>query len=194
MSLDIPLLRNLICALVWATQRLHHYMLYHTNLLISRMDSLNTCWRNPTYRGGWHLLLLKFDITQITQNLQKSKQSKITEQKNPSRVTNQCQISSHKSILNIEIGEEHLCWHMYFDGVVNVHRNDWRHTDFPWKCSPLGVIQLRFSCTNNIAEYEACIASLKAAVDMRVKDLEVYKHSILIISQLTENGKYESHN
>lgn len=36
-----------------------------------------------------------------------------------------------------------------------------------------------------MAEYETCIASLEAALDMNVKDLEVYDGSILIISQFT---------
>lgn len=33
-------LEKTCCALVWKTQRLRHYMLYHTTILISRMDPL----------------------------------------------------------------------------------------------------------------------------------------------------------
>lgn len=34
-----------------------------------------------------------------------------------------------------------------------------------------------------MAEYEACVAGLKAALDMDIKDLEVYVDSIMIIIQ-----------
>lgn len=34
--------------------------------------------------------------------------------------------------------------------------------------------KLRFAYTNNMVEYEACIVSLKAAVDMNIEDLELY--------------------
>lgn len=43
-----------------------------------------------------------------------------------------------------------------------------------------------------MVEYEACIAGLEAALEMDVKDLEVYDNSILIISQPTgETGSEE---
>lgn len=41
-----------------------------------------------------------------------------------------------------------------------------------------------FDCTNNMAEYEACIYVIKAAIDLRVKHLEVYRVSALVISQI----------
>lgn len=73
-----------------------------------------------------------------------------------------------ESILSIETEEEYPSWCMYFDGVVHVHGNA--------ICSPTGThfpiaTKLRFLCTNIIAEYKACIAGLKAALDMSVKDL-----------------------
>lgn len=39
-----------------------------------------------------------------------------------------------------------------------------------------------------MANFEACITGLEAALGMRVKDLEVYEDSILIINQFP--GKY----
>lgn len=89
-------------------------------------------------------------------------------------------------ILNIGTEKEHSNWRIYSDGAVNIHGIG------------IGVIlislvgahylvatKLRFSCTNSTAEYEACIAGLEAALDMNVKDLEVYRNFILIISQST---------
>ncbi|PKI67251.1 hypothetical protein CRG98_012357 [Punica granatum] len=40
-----------------------------------------------------------------------------------------------------------------------------------------------FSCTNNVAEYEACILGLQAAIDFKVKELEVFGDFMLTIFQ-----------
>lgn len=40
-----------------------------------------------------------------------------------------------------------------------------------------------------MADYEACIVGFKAALDINVKDVEVYGNSILIISQF--KGEWE---
>ncbi|KAK5771816.1 hypothetical protein PVK06_048060 [Gossypium arboreum] len=44
--------------------------------------------------------------------------------------------------------------------------------------------RLNFFCTNNIAEYEACIMGLRAAIERNVKTLEVYGDSALVIYQI----------
>ena len=44
--------------------------------------------------------------------------------------------------------------------------------------------RLCFNCTNNMAEYEACIMGLRAAIDLRVKFLSVFGDSALVISQI----------
>ncbi|XP_050890121.1 uncharacterized protein LOC127095483 [Lathyrus oleraceus] len=44
--------------------------------------------------------------------------------------------------------------------------------------------RLCFGCTNNMAEYEACIFGIEATIDLRIKILEVYGDSTLIISQV----------
>ncbi|KAJ9167259.1 hypothetical protein P3X46_021923 [Hevea brasiliensis] len=76
-------------------------------------------------------------------------------------------------------------WEMYFDGAVNLSGNgigavlvspDGEH--FPI------AVKLRFDCTNNVAEYEACVSGLQAAIEMKVKKLEVYGDSALIIYQV----------
>ena len=44
--------------------------------------------------------------------------------------------------------------------------------------------RLCFDCTNNKAEYEACILGLKASIDLRIKFLSVYGDSALVITQV----------
>ncbi|PKI67076.1 hypothetical protein CRG98_012540 [Punica granatum] len=45
------------------------------------------------------------------------------------------------------------------------------------------ISTVNFSCTNNVAEYEACILGLQAAIDFKVKELEVFGDSMLTIFQ-----------
>ena len=41
--------------------------------------------------------------------------------------------------------------------------------------------KLSFDCTNNVAEYEACVLGLQAAIEKRIKGLRVYGDSALVI-------------
>ncbi|PKI67877.1 hypothetical protein CRG98_011735 [Punica granatum] len=73
---------------------------------------------------------------------------------------------------------------MYFDGAVNSTG------------SGIGVVlispdgryypiaaKVDFPCTNNVAEYEACILGLQVAIDFKVKGLEVFDDFMLTIFQ-----------
>ena len=44
--------------------------------------------------------------------------------------------------------------------------------------------RLTFNCTNNMAKYEACIMGLEEAIDLRIKILDVYGDSALIINPM----------
>src|ERR1044072_3630634 len=48
-----------------------------------------------------------------------------------------------------------------------------------------------FDYTNNMAEYEACILGLEEAIDLRIKILDVYGDSALVINQI--RGDWETH-
>ncbi|XP_052484280.1 uncharacterized protein LOC105786759 [Gossypium raimondii] len=50
--------------------------------------------------------------------------------------------------------------------------------------------KLDFDCTNNMAEYEACIMGIRAAIERKIKVLEVYGDSALVIYQL--KGEWET--
>ena len=72
---------------------------------------------------------------------------------------------------------------MYFDGAMNQYGNgagvllitlDGSHV-------PL-VVKLNFEATNNMAEYKACIAKMEALQELRVKEVEVFGDSTIVIS------------
>lgn len=48
------------------------------------------------------------------------------------------------------------------------------------------MARLCFDCTNNMAEYEACAMGVLAALESKVKVLEVYGDSALVINQLNQ--------
>ena len=54
----------------------------------------------------------------------------------------------------------------------------------PEGCHTPFTARLCFDCTNNRAEYEACIFGLKAAIDLGIKSLNVLEDSALVIIQI----------
>ncbi|XP_039162751.1 uncharacterized protein LOC120290530 [Eucalyptus grandis] len=76
-------------------------------------------------------------------------------------------------------------WTVYFDGAVNLLGFGIRAV----LISPIGqqclvVAKLVFPHINNIFEYEACILGLQLAIDKKVKRLQVYGDSTLIMLQM----------
>ena len=76
-------------------------------------------------------------------------------------------------------------WKLYFDGASNVlgHGIDAILISPEEEYYPF-TTRLNFDCTNNVAEYEACIMGLQVAIDKKVKNLKVYRDSALVIYQL----------
>ena len=82
-------------------------------------------------------------------------------------------------------------WKMYFDGASNalgpglgtvLISLEENHCPF--------TVKLSFDCTNNVAEYEACVMGIQAAIEKKIKKLTVYGDSALVICQL--NGEWET--
>ena len=97
------------------------------------------------------------------------------------------------AVLQIEEEEslEESGWKMYFDGASNalgcgvramLISLEGNHCPFTAKLS--------FNCTNNVAKYEACVLGLQAAIEKKIKRLNVYGDSTLVICQL--NGEWET--
>ncbi|XP_070025156.1 uncharacterized protein [Nicotiana sylvestris] len=89
------------------------------------------------------------------------------------------------------VSDDHPVWKMYFDGAVNIKGVGIGAI----LISPIGhhypvTARLRFFCTNNTAEYEACIMGLKMAIDLDVHELLVIGDSDLIIRQA--QGEWET--
>ncbi|XP_049381359.1 uncharacterized protein LOC125845913 [Solanum stenotomum] len=92
-----------------------------------------------------------------------------------------------------DIFEEYPGWRMFFDGAVNskgvgagavLISESSQHYPISTK--------FRFLCTNNMAEYEACILGLRMAVDMNIQELLVIGDSDLLIHQV--QGEWSTKN
>ena len=86
------------------------------------------------------------------------------------------------SFIGEDIAESCDGWRMFFDGAEN------------FKGVAIGAVlvsetgqhypvsaKLRFPCTNNMAEYEACILGLKMAIDINIQELIVIGYLGLLI-------------
>ncbi|XP_060170679.1 uncharacterized protein LOC132601615 [Lycium barbarum] len=137
------------------------------------------CEPMPTGKlAKWQMLLSEFDIVYIAQKVVKGQAladlldaSPVNEELKPL-----CTHFPYEGVLPIEDGatESYTGWRLFFDGAVN------------YKGSAIGVIlisengqhypmaaKLKFHCTKNMVEYEACVLGLQMAIDMNIDELLV---------------------
>ena len=65
-----PSVEKMCCALAWTAQRLRQYLLYHTTLLISKLDPIKYIFEKPSLSGRiarWQVLLFEYDIQYVSQ-------------------------------------------------------------------------------------------------------------------------------
>ena len=73
---------------------------------------------------------------------------------------------------------------MVFDGASNSLGNEISAMIIsPEGCHTPFTSRLCFDCTNNMAEYEACILGRKDAIDLTIQCLSIHGDSALVINQ-----------
>ncbi|XP_058192071.1 uncharacterized protein LOC131309457 [Rhododendron vialii] len=150
--------------LVWATMKLRHYLLAHPVVLVSRLDPIKYFFEKLALiekLARWLLLLVEFDLKYMTRKSVKG-----------------------RAVAEFLADHPVIEAKLYFDGASNqrgygigvllVSPYD-SHIPLSYK--------LRFEVTNNQAEYEACIAGMEAAPELRAKRVEVIRDSNLVVSQ-----------
>ncbi|KAA3460987.1 RNA-directed DNA polymerase (Reverse transcriptase), Ribonuclease H-like protein [Gossypium australe] len=189
-------IEKLCCALVWTTRRLRQYMLYHTTWLISKLDPLKFVMESTALNGRiarWQILLSEFDIVYVNQKAIKESAiadflaSRALEDYEPLDFN-----FPNEDLMYVAATEEEgHPWKLNFDGASNAVGNGIGAV----LVSPNGdhyplTSKLDFDCTNNMAEYEACILGIRAAIERKIGTLEVYGDSALVIYQL--KGEWET--
>ncbi|XP_052478401.1 uncharacterized protein LOC105789618 [Gossypium raimondii] len=159
-------IEKLCCALIWTTRRLR-----------------------------WQILLSEFDIVYVNQKA--IKRSAIAEFLANRALEDYEPLNfdfPNEDLMYVAIAEEdsheNHPWKLNFDGASNAIGNgigavlvssSGDHYPFTSK--------LVFDCTNNMAKYEACITGIRAAIERKIKILEVYGDSALVIYQLKGEWK-----
>ncbi|XP_048127813.1 uncharacterized protein LOC125312735 [Rhodamnia argentea] len=178
-------------ALVWVLHRLRQYTLHHQIMLTTKCDPIKYLLEKPALVGKlakWQILIFEFNVRTMTQKSVKGRAIADMLAENaagPQAGDEMDPLDDRVLLVNAEK------WVMHFDGAVNLSG-----------CSTGAVLispdsqhypratKLLFPCTNNIAEYEACILGLQAAIEMKIRRLQVYGDSALII--LRTEGKWKT--
>jgi len=201
------MLEKTCCALAWAAKRLRHYLVNHTTWLISRMDPIKYIFEKAAVTGKiarWQMLLSEYDIVFKTQKAIKGSiladhlayqpldDYQPIEFDFPDEEIMYLKSKDCEEPLINEGPDPNSKWGLIFDGAVNAYGKgigavivspQGRHITF--------TARILFECTNNMAEYEACIFGIEEAIDMRIKHLDIYGDSALVINQI--KGEWETH-
>ena len=145
-------------------------MLYHTTWLIAKLDPIKFIFEKPSLSrriARWQVLLSEFDILYVSQKAIKESAiadflaKRANEEYEP--MSFEFLDENIMAVLQIKKEEspEKDGWKMYFNGVSNALG----HGVGVVLISPEGnhcpfIAKLSFDCTNNVAEYEACVMGL----------------------------------
>ncbi|RVW37117.1 hypothetical protein CK203_084584 [Vitis vinifera] len=151
-------------ALVWATQRLRHYMTEYSVHLISRLDPLRYLLDTTTLVGRlmrWLVLLTEFDIHYVTR--------------------------------------ESIRWSIVADHLASLPVSDSRAIDDDFLDEDVAVVtslsglvhhsRINILPRNNIVEYEACILGLETTLELRIRQMEVFGDSNMVLRQIQGEWK-----
>ncbi|XP_052874533.1 uncharacterized protein LOC128280424 [Gossypium arboreum] len=144
----------------------------------------------------WQIILSKFDIVYVSQKAVKGSAiaeflaSRALEDYEPLNFDFPNEDLMYVAAAEEDTSEDHP-WKLNFDGVSNAVGNGIG----AFLISPTGdhypfTCKLDFNCTNNMEEYEACIMGIRAAIECKIKVLEVYGDSALVIYHL--KGEWET--
>ncbi|PKI76189.1 hypothetical protein CRG98_003416, partial [Punica granatum] len=169
-------------------QRLRQYTLYHTICLLLKADSLKYLLDSPSSIKNiskWRCQLTEYDIEYVPRTSVKGQA--IADHLAEFPIEDDTPINSDfpdEEIIQVDSEENKFAWKMYLNGAVNSTGSGIGAV----LISPDGryypiAAKVDFPCTNNVAEYEACILGMQAAIDFKVKELEVFGDSMLIIFQ-----------
>jgi ribonuclease HI len=182
------------CAVAWVAQRLRHYLQSHTTWLISKMDPIKYIFEKPYLSNRiarWQALLSQYDIVYLTQKAIKGSviADMLADQPINDYEPAGLDFPDEDILATLKENEgedsDNETWVMRFDGALNsLGKGVGAVLISPGgKHYPVAA-KLKFKCTNNVAEYEACALGIKMALDMKIKKLMVYGDSSLIIHQL----------
>jgi len=187
-KLHYSLIEKMCLALMFVVQKLRHYMQAHTIRVISKADSIKYILSRPVLSGCLAkgvVILEQYDLVYMPQKAVKGQALAdfLTDHPIPDNWELNDDIPGEE-VFFIDIIP--LC-EMYFDGTA---RQDAATAEEVLISPKKHILSYSFAlmqlCFNNVAEYQALILGLQMALEMGIKDLDVYGGSQLVINQLLE--------
>ncbi|XP_028085335.1 uncharacterized protein LOC114286368 [Camellia sinensis] len=188
-------------ALVFALQKLKHYVFEHEVKLISIADPLKYILSRPILSGKiakWAVILQQFAIEYVPQRAVKGQALADFLAAHP--IPDDSPLVTDlpdEEVMQVEIQKG---WKMYFDGASRSPdgkkqenpKNNKAGIGIVFVTSDNAIITHSFAlseeCSNNEAEYEAVIAGLELALQIPIEELSIYGDSELVVKQL--RGEY----
>ncbi|XP_074266517.1 uncharacterized protein LOC141589792 [Silene latifolia] len=190
-ELNYSPIEKICLALVFAIQKLRHYMQAHTIHVVSKADPIKYILSRPVLSGRlakWAVLLKQYDLVFMSQKAVKGQVIADFFADHP--VPAEWELSDElpgEEIFYVDILPP---WQMYFDGAA---RRDEAGARVVFISPQNHVMPYSFTltqfCSNNVAEYQALILGLQMAIEIGVRDMDIYGDSQLVISQVLD--KYE---
>ncbi|XP_059071335.1 uncharacterized protein LOC131865675 [Cryptomeria japonica] len=187
-KINYTFIRKACLAVVFASQKLQHYMLAHTIKLVTKIDRLKYLLSKASLTGRlakWVMILSEFDIKYTERRAIKGQVNVDQLVDAPLQDHQPIQVDfPDRDILNINTKQ----WILYIDGSFTQHGSgaDILFVTPEGHTFPRSYI-LIFPCTNNVAEYEALVTGIKVVVEWKITELKVYGDSQLIINQVNDD-------
>ncbi|KAL2944011.1 Gypsy retrotransposon integrase-like protein 1 [Bienertia sinuspersici] len=175
-------------ALIFAIQKLKHYMQAHTVRVISKADPIKYILSRPVLSGRlakWAVLINQHDIVHVPQKAVKGQALADFLEDHP--------IPADWELSDDLPGEVFFVdtlppWQLYFDGAA---RKDGAGAGIVLVSPEKHILPYSFTlthqCSNNVAEYQALILGLEMAKEMGICDVDIYGDSKLVIHQLLDD-------
>ncbi|XP_074315068.1 uncharacterized protein LOC141651248 [Silene latifolia] len=181
-----------IClALVFAIQKLRHYMQAHTIHVVSKADPIKYILSRPVLSGRlakWAVLLKQYDLVFVPQKVVKGQAIADFFFDHPVQQSGKFQMTSRE--------KKFSTWTSYLHGKCTLTvfaRKDGAGAGVVFVTPQNHLMPYSFTltrlCSNNMAEYQALILGLQMAIEIGVRDMDIYGDSKLVVNQVL--GEYE---
>ncbi|XP_074277586.1 uncharacterized protein LOC141601220 [Silene latifolia] len=190
-ELNYSPIEKICLALVFAIQKLRHYMQAYTIHVVSKAEPIKYILSRPVLSGRlakWAVLLKQYDLVFVSQKAVKGQTIADFFADHP--------VPAEWEISDDLPGEEMFYvdvlhpWQMYFDGAT---RKDGAGAGVIFVTPQNHLMPYSFSptqlCSNNMVEYQALILGLQMAIEIGVRDMDIYGDSELVVNQVL--GEYE---
>ncbi|CAM8928328.1 unnamed protein product [Rhodiola kirilowii] len=190
-ELNYSPIEKICLALVFAVQKLRHYMQAHTVHVVSKADPIKYILSRPVLSGRlakWAMLLKQYDLVFVPQRATKGQAIADFFADHPVPAEWEFSIDlPGEDIFYIDVLPP---WQMFFDGAA---RRDGAGAGVVFVSPENHLLPFSFTltqlCSNNMAEYQALLLGLQMARQISIDKMDIYGDSQLVINQVL--GDYE---